>query len=114
MPLLSWRTGKSSSERGYGYAWRKARDIFLREHPLCVMCQQHGRVTQAQVVDHIQPHQGNQRLFWDATNWQPLCKPHHSSTKQSLENRDAIFNLAAQHLKKDERPNFTPDGHVVW
>ena len=24
-------------------------------------------------------------LFWDATNWQPLCQSHHNSTKQREE-----------------------------
>jgi len=29
------------------------------------------------VVDHIIPHKGNQKLFWDPQNWQTLCKAHH-------------------------------------
>jgi 5-methylcytosine-specific restriction protein A len=111
----SWRTGKSASERGYGHRWQKARLTWLQEQPLCVMCKLQGRVTLAQVVDHIAPHQGNQALFWDRRNWQSLCKSHHSSTKQRLERQDALFNPnAEQTLKKDERPNFTPDGRVVW
>lgn len=28
----------------------------------------------ATVVDHIIPHKGDQYLFWDRSNWQPLCK----------------------------------------
>lgn len=32
---------------------------------------------EATVVDHIVPHCGNQQLFWDTDNWQPLCKKHH-------------------------------------
>lgn len=31
----------------------------------------------AEVVDHIQSHKGDMRLFWDESNWQPLCKRHH-------------------------------------
>ena len=67
----------SSSSRGYDRRWRKARLCYLREHPLCVECQRHGRVTPATVVDHIQPHRGNRDLFWDVENWQPLCKGCH-------------------------------------
>jgi hypothetical protein len=26
-------------------------------------------------------------LFWDVTNWQALCKPHHDATKQAEETR---------------------------
>lgn len=84
----SWRTAKgSSTERGYGYAWQKARARFLQAHPLCVMCQamKPPRVTAAEVVDHIIPHKGDQSLFWDANNWQPLCKQCHDRWKQKLE-----------------------------
>lgn len=115
MPKTSWHAGKSPAQRGYDYRWRKAREAFLREHPLCAMCKAHGRINQAQVVDHIHPHQGNQKLFWDRRNWQPLCRSHHSSTKQSLEIRDDIFNpKAAPFRPADERALFTPDGRVVW
>ena len=29
-------------------------------------------------VDHIIPHRGDQKLFWDKSNWQALCHRHHS------------------------------------
>ncbi|WP_246549152.1 HNH endonuclease signature motif containing protein [Ancylobacter oerskovii] len=51
------------------------------------MCEARGEVTTAVVVDHIEPHRGDQRLFWDTDNWQPLCEPHHNSTKQREEHR---------------------------
>ena len=31
----------------------------------------------ATVVDHITPHRGDKKLFWDEDNWQPLCKRCH-------------------------------------
>ncbi len=84
----SWRTsGQSSTQRGYGYKWQQARAQYLREHPLCVMCQAVGRVEAATVVDHITPHRGNQSLFWRRSNWQPLCATHHSRDKQREEHR---------------------------
>jgi len=67
----------SSTARGYGYRWQQARERFLKKHPLCRHCQQQGNLTPATVVDHITPHKGDQQLFWDEANWQPLCKPHH-------------------------------------
>lgn len=83
----SWRSGKTSSTaRGYGYRWQKARERHLQQHPLCVMCEAEGRVEAATVVDHIVPHRGDERLFWDRTNWQSLCKPHHDGEKQRQEN----------------------------
>lgn len=33
----------------------------------------------ATVVDHIIPHRGDQKLFWDRSNWQALCKSCHDS-----------------------------------
>lgn len=80
----SWRDGKTTAQRGYGGRWQKARATFLSrpENVLCRMCEKEGRLTPATVVDHITPHQGDQALFWDTSNWQPLCKAHHDSDKQ--------------------------------
>lgn len=63
----------SASSRGYGSRWQKARLIFLKEYPICALCQDEL----ASVVDHIIPHKGDQELFWDVKNWQPLCKRCH-------------------------------------
>jgi len=81
----SWRSDKTSSERGYNYAWQVSRVRFLRAHPLCTYCQGDGRVTPATVVDHIIPHKGDQDLFWDESNWQPLCAPCHDQRKKREE-----------------------------
>lgn len=84
----SWRTDKmTSGQRGYTYAWQKASKAFLRERPLCAFCDREGRVTAATLVDHIEPHRGDMALFWDRSNWQPLCTPCHSSVKQIEEAR---------------------------
>lgn len=63
--------------RGYDSRWRKARKYFLEKHPLCAKCMRNGKLTPATVVDHIIPHRGDQQLFWDDGNWQPLCKGCH-------------------------------------
>lgn len=67
----------SAAERGYDSRWRKARNIYLKEHPLCAFCLKEGKFVQATVVDHIIPHRGDKKLFWDMNNWQPLCKSCH-------------------------------------
>jgi 5-methylcytosine-specific restriction protein A len=67
----------TATQRGYDSRWRKARLAYLKRHPLCVLCEKEGRVTAAEVVDHIRPHRGDSTLFWAVSNWQPLCKPHH-------------------------------------
>ena len=50
---------------------------FLQSHPLCAVCMKQGRYTKTTVVDHIIPHRGDPKLFWDRSNWQSLCKPCH-------------------------------------
>jgi 5-methylcytosine-specific restriction protein A len=82
----------TAHERGYTTAWTKAREHYLRAHPLCVHCRKEKRITAATVVDHIVPHRLKQAidsgvaalieaaraLFWDSkNNWQSLCKRHH-------------------------------------
>jgi len=70
-------------QRGYNYQWRQARRVFLMEHPLCVACERNGRLTAAQVVDHREPHQGDQERFWNRSNWQPLCVRCHNAKTAS-------------------------------
>ena len=69
----------TSSQRGYGSRWQKAREGYLRSHPLCRECEKQGKLTPATVVDHIIPHKGDQGLFWDKDNWGALCKPCHDA-----------------------------------
>lgn len=80
----SWGAGLSASERGYDSRWQKAREGWLRAHPLCVMC---DRATPATVVDHKVAHRGDKVLFWDKNNWQSLCKKCHDSHAQRRDNK---------------------------
>lgn len=75
----------SAHARGYNHKWRKARNTYLRRCPLCVMCEREGTISAATVVDHIVPHKGDSRLFWDTSNWQSLCARHHNRDKQQEE-----------------------------
>lgn len=84
--LLYGHERGDSAVRGYDSKWRKARERFLKCHPLCVQCQREGRLVKATVVDHIKPHRGDSILFWDERNWQPLCK-HHHDVKTMTEDR---------------------------
>lgn len=70
-----WRGTPAS--RGYDGEWRKCRNTFIREHPLCDMCQQEGKVVPAEHVHHIVPlEEGGARLDWE--NLQSLCKACHN------------------------------------
>lgn len=69
----------SASERGYDARWHKASILHLLKHPLCAICAGNGRLEQAILTDHIIPHKGDMKLFWDESNWQSLCKKCHDS-----------------------------------
>lgn len=73
------RKRPTAHQRGYTYQWRKASKAFLAMHSHC----QCG--LKATLVDHITPHKGDNELFWDQSNWQPLCTTCHSKHKQRLE-----------------------------
>ncbi len=74
----------------YDYRWQKARVAFLNANPLCAMCERRGRVTVATVVDHVIPHRGDRRIFWDRENWQPLCASCHDGAKQAEERSGVV------------------------
>ena len=100
----SWRADKpSTSERGYTARWQRARLVFLAEHPLCVYCEREQRVTASTVVDHIVPHEGDMALFWDADNWQALCKPCHDVTKRREEGRGGTWGADANGMPLDPK-----------
>lgn len=80
------RARGSAHKRGYtSDRWRPAREAFLRAYPLCgdrpgglapvmSLCREQGLVVPGRQVDHVRPHRGDQRLFWDREgNWQTLC-----------------------------------------
>jgi 5-methylcytosine-specific restriction protein A len=69
-------------------AWKNLRALHLAHEPLCRACRTLGRLTAAQVVDHITPiSQGGAAL--DDNNLQSLCKSCHNAKtlQESLSNR---------------------------
>lgn len=84
----------SRQQRGYDNRWARRAQLFRAKYPLCgdrpgglppVMskCHDEGRKTLGYQVDHVVPHHGDQRLFWDElNNWQTLCSSCH--TRKSM------------------------------
>lgn len=59
--------------------WRAVKKRFLQAHPFCVECAAEGFPEElANTVDHIVPARGDRHLFWNSSNWQPLCRRHHN------------------------------------
>lgn len=71
--------------------WQKLRQvILLRDAYTCRSCKRvcGGKypADDSPVIDHIQAHRGDERLFWLESNLQVLCKaPCHDSHKQKQE-----------------------------
>lgn len=86
-------------DRGYDRKWQRAADSFRWRNPWCVGCDAYGVKRQATVVDHVIPHRGDQRLFWDTSNWQSCCMWHHSSVKLELERRYVRGQIGASDLR---------------
>lgn len=64
------------SKKRYGSEWKRIRNIFIKEHPLCEECRRNGRVTPAEEVHHILPlGRGGTH---DTNNLMALCKSCHS------------------------------------
>ena len=85
---------RSAAGRGYNAAWRKASKQFLQAHPLCEECMKQGKYVKATVVDHVVPHRGDEKLFWDRSNWRALCKRCH----------DQKGLISTGHSPRDRRP----------
>lgn len=76
----------SARQRGYTSKWEKESKAFLSlsQNQRCAC----GCGRAADMIDHITPHRGDQRLFWDRRNWQAMAAvPCHVSKKQRLERR---------------------------
>lgn len=85
--------------------WRKMRDTYLKEHPICEECLKHGKVTPADDVHHIKsPFRGgevNYNLLLDYHNLESVCKDCHGeihaqqqghiSPEKVLEALDELF-----------------------
>jgi len=67
----------NSTERGYDAKWQKISRAFRKAQPNCAEC---GVVNEMRrmVVDHIVPHRGDRKIFWDPSNWQTLCQTCHN------------------------------------
>lgn len=63
--------------------WRTERAAFLHDHPLCAECQRNGAIRPASVVDHIDPHCGDEAVFWNRNRWQALCASCHGKKTAS-------------------------------
>jgi 5-methylcytosine-specific restriction enzyme A len=94
---------RNSWHRWYDCArWQRLRDHQLREHPLCAFCLQRSLVVPAQVVDHVEPHNGNWTAFVTG-KLQSLCKVCHDSEKRTIDLRGYSTKIGEDGWPLDPR-----------
>ena len=81
--------------------WRKLRDTYIKEHPLCEDCLDKGKVVPAEDIHHIRsPFQNgecNKALLLDYNNLMALCKQCHNkrhNPNQAPKIQDVLKQLA--------------------
>lgn len=70
--------------------WKVLRKQVLSEEPLCRLCKEQNKITAATVVDHKEPHRGDETLMWDRKNLQPSCKSCHDKKTSRFDNGSAF------------------------
>jgi 5-methylcytosine-specific restriction endonuclease McrA len=89
----------SAGARGYGGKWQREREAFLKVNRVCKRCG-----ASATIVHHRIPHRGNPRIFWNRTDWIPVCKPCHDGPLQAVEKqRAARRNEQWEARQKEQR-----------
>ncbi|MFA5130466.1 MAG: HNH endonuclease [Patescibacteria group bacterium] len=98
------RTRLNAAQRGYTWAWHKARTRYLQEHPICVICEQSKHIEPATEVDHIIPHKQDEQLFWNEDNWQALCSKCHKT--KSLREAETGNIYKPEYIRPTTIPTF--------
>ena len=91
-------------------AWQSIRQRQLSMHPLCQACHLEGRLTPAQVVDHVFRWKDYGRQAFTLNLFSSLCAPCHSR-KGHLEQRN-IFRRYTEQGITDYSPSDWPG--AVW
>lgn len=90
--LRDTRYSPDATVRGWYHStrWQKLRQQVLERD--LYTCQQTGVLLtgnspapNSPVVDHVMPHKGDERLFWDIENLQAVSKAYHDSDKRKME-----------------------------
>lgn len=75
----------SDHNKKYGRAWKRIRDRYAKEHPLCERCLKEGRITPMDEVHHILP--VNRGGGNEESNLMSVCKSCHNKIHIELGDR---------------------------
>ena len=95
----------SARKRGYTSVGEGGAS-FLARHPVCAFGKDKCTGL-AQHVDHIKPHSGDLRLFWDRRNWQGLCQPCHNrkTAKERSSRQPMLYDQHGMPMSPDHHWN---------
>ncbi|HEX5935972.1 MAG TPA: HNH endonuclease signature motif containing protein [Pseudorhizobium sp.] len=98
--LISWWCMVRTAREGWHHlydtaAWKRLRQHQLTMEPLCRFCLEVEDVTEADTVDHVEPHRGQLDLFYDPDNLQSLCRSCHDGRKRRIERGKADIRFDA-------------------
>ena len=113
MPTINKPEKKTSSERNENTdmrklrreaynntTWRKLRETYMREHPICERCLEKGKVTPAEDIHHIKtPFRNgviNYGLLFDDKNLMALCKECHGEIHAEQQGHVSVESVIAQ------------------
>ena len=105
---MKYQRSKAAQEyrRLYDATWSAAARLYLDANPLCRFHEDRGETAAAECVDHIVPHKGDLKLFWDRANWQPLCHSCHNRLKAQIESRGYHDHCGPDGLPTDPNHPF--------
>lgn len=92
-------------------AWRKLRDTYMHQHPICEKCLKQGKITPATDVHHIRsPFQHgeiNYNLLLDYDNLMALCKDCHGNIHAAQQGHISPEDVIRQldELFDDNKPD---------
>ena len=86
--------------------WRRLRHYQLLKEPLCKYCADIGQITPATIVDHIEPHKGNEALMFNADNLQSLCKQCHDKVKATVERKGYLIGCDINGIPSDSNSHW--------
>lgn len=102
MPISRKYNKPGSNQEFYNSkSWRKASAHQRAIEPLCRECKKKGKLTPAQMTDHIIPITQGGALF-DIENLQSLCNRCHA-VKRNEENREIYYNGPEKTNKNKKR-----------
>jgi hypothetical protein len=101
----------SPRERGYDAKWDRLSVAYRKKNPFCLFCEQKGRATLTDLVDHILPVVDFPDLKHSWKNLAPLCR-HCHGRKTAMEaeaRKDGRLEILVEWVKN---PNSRPPHYL--